>query len=291
MQVSVLVVTYNSSEFIETCLDSLFRQKEIEFEIVVVDNASQDTTIAILEKYQNKLCLIRCNQNMGFGKANNLASHVARGKWLFLLNPDTELPEEDTLKKLCLFAEQHPCEGLIGTKILSFDRQKEVKPFYYYPGEKYLQSPFPSLPGKIAWVLGASLWLSRKLYGQVKGFDENFFLYGEDVDLCIRIRQQGYEIGYCSEVLILHWGGGSEKNVNIYERVLKKQKGLYGFYKKYYTRSDIQFLLRRELRRATYRLCLYFCVRWMTLRQCGEGKYLKQKALRDSCRYELEHAQ
>lgn len=282
MDISILVVTYNSAGFIKDCLESLLQQKDVEFEIIVVDNASRDETVSILESYRDRLRFITSSKNLGFGKANNLGSQLANAEWLFLMNPDAKISDEFGLKRLLHYAKANPQQGLIGTKIISTDGKKETKPFLTMPGERHIKSPYKRLPGKIAWVLGASLFVSRELYAQVKGFDESFFLYGEDTDLCLRIRKLGYEVGHCSAVTIVHIGGASEKEVGQYDRTYKKQKALYLFYKKHYSASDVMHLLRRDFWRSIYLRGWYFIFRVVTLDRCGSRKYSRQKAIGDS---------
>jgi GT2 family glycosyltransferase len=125
-----------------------------------------------------------------------------------------------------------------------------------YPGERYLKTGLPQLPGKIAWVLGASMFVRRECFAAVKGFDEEFFLYSEETDLCLRLRKAGFRIGYVPEVLVTHVGGASERGRPAYDVWKRKIDGLYLFYEKHYSNSDKMRLINRDLRRARLQLFL-----------------------------------
>jgi N-acetylglucosaminyl-diphospho-decaprenol L-rhamnosyltransferase len=222
-------------------------------EIIVVDNASSDSSLKILNEFGDKIKVIANKENVGFGRANNQAVKEAISPFIFLLNPDTQLQHEGDLSEIVQFSKDHPQYGLVGTRIIKTDGKTETIPKKYYPGEKHIGFPFKNLPGNIAWLLGACMMIPRNIYINLNGFDEDYFLYAEDIDLCLRIRKLGHEIGYLEAVAIIHVGGASEKATKKYELTMKKQRALYKFYNKFYKRGAIRHLVTVDLKRAKFR--------------------------------------
>jgi len=254
MKVSVIIVTYNSADFIKDCLESVINQQDIDKEIIVVDNNSQDNTIEILQSYQSQIALIQNQQNLGFGKANNQAFKQSHGDYIFLLNPDAVLQTTHDLNNMLQFMLQNREHGMAGCRIISPDGHEESLPYYEYPNARHIKTNFKDLPGKIAWLLGACLLLPREVYEKSHGFDEDFFLYGEEVDWALRIRKLGYSLGYNSNVVIKHIGGASEKKQPSFDTWTRKQNGLHLFWQKNYSPEDCQWLVKRDLKKAKRRL-------------------------------------
>jgi GT2 family glycosyltransferase len=255
MDVSIIVVNYNTAQIVHECIASVLRQVGIEFEVVVVDNASSDNSAAVLTPLRSDTIQILLNrENIGFGRANNQAFKHSRGRYIFLLNPDAVLLEPYDLQRLVAFMDENSRCGLSGTRILKEKVGQESYPFMYYPGEKSLQQKLQWLPGNIAWVLGASMIIRREVYVAVHGFDEDYFLYAEEADLCLRIRQRGFIIDQCQHVAVKHIGGISESTAPIEHVQRKKQAALYLFYKKHYLASEIARLVKRDRARALFRL-------------------------------------
>ncbi len=283
MDISIITVNYNTSKYIRQCLDSVLSQQGIEFEIIVIDNASQDNSLIILEQYRDKnhIKLIANNQNLGFGRANNLAFKYCQGRYIFLLNPDAKFTEPNALKNMLSYMQQHPEIGIAGTHIIDSAGTKPTLPKLLYPGQKYIApDPFAQLPGDIAWILGASMMLPRHVYEQTGGFDEDYFLYGDETDWCLRIRKAGYHIGYNAKVSVTHIARGSERNTPTYDYWHKKQCGLHLFYRKHYSPKQCALLLKRDLKRSkrrTFLLNLKQYVRKLT--QTDKIKYDRHQAI------------
>jgi GT2 family glycosyltransferase len=123
-----------------------------------------------------------------------------------------------------------------------------------YPGARHVHRDFSKLPGKIAWIMGASMIIRRELYEKLGGFDPGFFLYSEETDFCLRLRELGCEIGHITEVAVSHVGGASEDPRDPYEVSARKLRGLLRFRQKHYSPADCAFLARRDLRRAWWRM-------------------------------------
>lgn len=261
MQVSVIIVTYNSADFIQACIDSVLAQREVTFEVIVVDNASLDNTLAKLKSYGNKINVISNAENVGFAKANNQAAKRGRGDYFYLLNPDASLQYPNDLKSMIQFLEQNPKFGLAGSQVLKTSTDHYSVPQYYYPGQRDTEVDFSNLPGEIAWVIGASMFIRRAVFETADGFDETFFLYGEEADFCLRVRRLGYQIGYNPLVMVKHYGGASEITTSPELLWQKKQNGLHLFIKKNYPKEEGSKVVQRNLRRAQWRLFLLKCTR------------------------------
>lgn len=256
MDVSVIIVNYNTADLLAASIDSVLRQSGLSFEIIVIDNASQDRSRATIAAYGNRIKTILNAHNVGFGKANNMAFEQSDGRYIYLLNPDAVLQASDGLAKLVGYMDANTSVGIAGSRLIKNGEVREYMPKLHYPGEKYLSKPLEKLPGAFAWILGASLIIRREVYELAKGFDEGFFLYGEEADLCLRVRRLGYSIGYCADVMVEHVGGASERSSDVEVVQRKKQLALNNFYRKHYARDDVVRLLRKSRRRAAVQLLL-----------------------------------
>jgi len=252
LDVTVIIVTYNSAACITACVESVLRQKGVAFEVIVVDNASADGTLARLKALP---CRVMASaENLGFGRGNNLGFAASRGRYVYLLNPDARLTADDSLAVLCRRMDAAPGWGMAGTLIRSADGRAESPPATEYPGARHIQRDFSKLPGSIAWIMGASMIIRRELYERLGGFDPAFFLYSEETDFCLRLRELGHEIGHIPEVAVSHIGGASEDPRDPYDISARKLQGLLLFRQKHYAPEDRELLARRDLRRARWRL-------------------------------------
>ncbi|HEV2614686.1 MAG TPA: glycosyltransferase family 2 protein [Gammaproteobacteria bacterium] len=252
MDVSVIIVNYNTADLIKNCIASVLMQKNISLEIIVVDNASKDNSLAVLEKLEDKIRVIANKDNLGFGKANNQGFKVSSGKTIFLLNPDAVLASNNVLETLLNFMEKNTGVGIVGPRVMGDN--KATQPQTQYPGQSHLKKPLETLPGKIAWIIGASMFIRREVYEKMKGFDEDYFLYGEEADLCLRVRRAGWMIDYVDDVTVEHMGHGSERTSTTREYWVKKQAGIILFYKKNYGLAEAKKLIQREIKKAKLRL-------------------------------------
>jgi N-acetylglucosaminyl-diphospho-decaprenol L-rhamnosyltransferase len=252
VDISVIIVTYNSADCIAACVQSVLAQTEVSFEVLVVDNASADGTLARLKGLPCRV--IASAENLGFGRGNNLGFAGSSGRYIYLLNPDAKLAAKNSLAELCRRMDANPRWGMAGTEILSADGRAQGRPATDYPGSRHVHRDFSKLPGDIAWIMGASMFIRRELYEKLGGFDPGFFLYSEETDFCLRLRELGFVIGYVSEVAVNHIGGASEDLRDPYDVSARKLKGLLRFRQKHYSSEDCGFLARRDLRRARWRM-------------------------------------
>jgi len=250
---SIIIVSYNTADLIGNCLKSVFEAIDIAGEVFVIDNASTDGSSDFIKDNFPSVHLVANTKNAGFAAANNQVLPQCKGKYIFFLNPDTEVVS-DAFSEAISFMDANPRVGLAGTKIINSDGTLQWSVSYKYPGQKYTTTELSHLPGNIACVLGASMIGRSELIKKIGGFDEDFFLYGEDQDLCLKIRKSGYEIGYTDSAAVIHLGGQSEKDSLPSEVWKKKIHAEYIFYRKHYLSKTIKRIGRAHIIKAWWRI-------------------------------------
>ncbi|MBK7981511.1 MAG: glycosyltransferase [Ignavibacteriae bacterium] len=239
IDLSIIIVNYNVKEYLLNLLDSIKQaSKNISTEIIVVDNNSDDGSIpAINEKYP-EVRTIQNNVNVGFGAANNQALEISSGKFILLLNPDT-IVRENTFSEMINFLEQNPKVGIAGCKVLNPDgtlqlacRRSFPKPWVSFTKVTGLSKIFPNSKlfakynltyldenksYEVDAISGSFMMMTREAYNKVGGFDTDFFMYGEDLDLCYRIQKAGLKVFYVHKTEIIHYKGESTKRSKIDE--------------------------------------------------------------------------
>ncbi|MBF8296342.1 MAG: glycosyl transferase family 2 [Bacteroidetes bacterium] len=236
---SIIIVNYNVRDFLHHALVSLQKaMKGMKGEIIVVDNASDDGSIEMVRRRFPAVQLVASKSNLGFAKANNVGLKRARGKYILLINPDT-LVQEDTLRVMLRFFEENHDVGLAGCKILNPDgtfqlacRRSFPRPWAAFTKMVGLSALFPNsrLFGRynltylspdetyeIDAVSGSFMMVRRAAYEQVGGLDEDFFMYGEDLDWCYRIQRAGWKNYYVHSTQIIHYKGESTKRSDLNE--------------------------------------------------------------------------
>lgn len=288
LQVSVVIVSYQSAGVIAGAVDSALAQEGVELEVIVVDNASKDESVPLLRGYGDRIVLVESSENLGFGRGVNVGCSRARGGYVFMLNPDARIDARDGVARLCRFLEVHPEVGAVAPRLLHPDGTHQAPPRLGYPGQRHVSADFSSLPGEIAWVLGAAILVRKSAFDAIGGFDPAYFLYGEETDLCLRLRKAGHAIGCEERVTVTHIGGASEAKSPSLEVWMRRQAGLHLFYEKSYPAADAEKLIRRERLRARYRLLL-LGVKEATLGLGpeDEGKVAKYRAMRAAAEQSL----
>ena len=236
---SVIIVNYNVKEFIVNALESVFKaSRNIEVEVIVVDNASEDGSPEEIKRRFPQVRLIRNEKNLGFGKANNIGLEHAKGNFILLLNPDT-IVREDTFDKMLSFFASHPEVGMAGCKVLNPDGTLQLACRRSFPGPwtsftkvTGLSSLFPksklfarynltyldeNQSYEVDAISGSFMMFRKEVYEKVGGFDPDFFMYGEDLDLCYRVQKAGYKVFYYHGTEIIHYKGESAKRSSIDE--------------------------------------------------------------------------
>ncbi len=255
MDISIIIVSYNTADFLKSCLASLQLTSGVTKEIFVVDNCSIDNSAQIVAESFPEVRIIANSENKGFSAANNQALKECKGRYVIFLNPDTTI-KENTLQKAIAFMDTNRQIGLAGAKIMNPDGTSQESVSYRYPGEKFTSGETANLQGNIACVLGAFIIAHKQLLDELRGFDEDFFLYGEDQDLAWRVREKGFSIGYIEDAEVFHWGGRSEINTSHVILFEKKLRAEYLFYAKHYKPQTIARIKCSQKRKAKFRLII-----------------------------------
>lgn len=267
--ISIIIVNYNVKDFLQSLLLSLDKAlKNITHEIIIVDNASTDGSVELIKNNFSNVTLIDNKKNIGFSRANNLGLKISKGKYLLLINPDT-LVSEDTFTEMIKFFETHPEVGLAGCKILNPDGTLQLACRRSFPGPwtsfckvTGLSSLFPKskifarynltyLDEKKSYevdaVSGSFMMFTRKVYEEIGGLDEEYFMYGEDLEYCYRIQKSGYKIYYVASTQIIHYKGESTKRSSIDETKFF-YSAMHLFVKKHFSASFVvEFILRTAI--------------------------------------------
>jgi len=249
-RISAVIVNYNSGAYAMECIKSLLQQNIGDLEIIIVDNASQDGSVSLFRStFGEQVIVIESQENLGFGRANNLAASVANGDWLLLINPDAILVQDNAILTLVAYLVENEKIGIVGPEIHEPSKSKHVLPRKKYPSEGRLKytSKLKALPGNYAWILGACMMMRKTVFREIGGFDPDFFLYGEDADICLRLRLAGYQVGYCSNATITHVGSASERTATSLDKYLRKKRGFFLFCKKHYDLRDVSHIARMAL--------------------------------------------
>ncbi len=260
MDFSVIIVSYNAAGHLGRCLESVFQQKKVSFEVFVVDNASEDGSCGLVSEHFPGTHLIANATNAGFAKANNQALKKAQGEIVYFLNPDTALGP-GVLYRVKTYLSDHPEVGIAGTRIVNPDGSFQASVEMRYPGGRHGEKEMKALfatsgvsPAPVAWVLGASMAGRRSVLQGIGGFDERFFLYGEDADICLRVRKAGFEVGFIPEAVVVHWGGESERGHSRLSVWEKKIRAETLFFNKHYSKTTCRKIHREGLLQAYWRL-------------------------------------
>ena len=284
MDISVIIVSYNTADLIGPCLTSVLDQTGVDKEIFIVDNASPDGSAALINKAFPAIHLIANEENRGFAVANNQAIAHCRGRYILFLNPDTVL-KENCLSTSLSYLDAHPEIGLAGLHILNPDGTDQDSVSWRYLSQRYTTGELTNLPGPIACVLGAAMIAPREAIISVGGFDEDYFLYGEDEDLCLRMRRRGLQIGFIAAARVVHYHGQSERKSTSAEVWRKKIRAEYLFYRKHYRPDTIARITRTERLKARWRIMtLQLLLPFMKNRDIIRDKINKYKAIQDELR-------
>lgn len=258
IELSIIIVNYNVKEFLLNLLSSIKKSlQNISSEIIIVDNASDDGSVELLKDKYPEVKLIVNNSNIGFGSANNQALEIARGKFILLINPDT-IVKEETFSSMINFFNTHPDAGIAGCKVLNPDGTLQLSCRRGFPGPwtsftkvMGLSKLFPksklfakynltyldeNQTYEVDAVSGAFMMIRREVYDKIGGFDKQFFMYGEDLDLCYRAQKAGFKVFYVHTTEIIHYKGESTKRSSIDETKIFYD-AMHLFVKKHFSTS------------------------------------------------------
>jgi GT2 family glycosyltransferase len=251
LKLSVVILNYNVRYFLELCLQSVAAALEgIDSEIIVIDNDSKDGSCAMVKEKFPSVVIIENNSNVGFSKANNQAVKVAKGEYVCILNPDTVVAE-DTFESILEFANQQTNLGIIGCRLVDglgmfLPESKRNIPIVKIAIKKIIGNSKAYYAdhinefdtAKVEVLVGAFMVLKRSLYNSLEGFDEDYFMYGEDIDFSYKSLKKGYDNYYFGNTSVIHYKGESTRRNDIY---LKRFYGaMQIFYKKHF-KSNVLF--------------------------------------------------
>lgn len=260
MKVSVIIVHYQVKDLLKKCILSIQKYfKELDYEIIVVDNNSPNSDWKVLINEFPDVNFITLGGNLGFSKANNIGVKSAKGEYVYILNPDTEI--ESDFQNVLDFADEQNKFGALGLRMHDADgvflpESKRSVPGLFNSFEKlftrvnndsktYYRNDVDEFGvDEVEVMTGANLLMKKSVYEEVGGFDENYFMYGEDIDLCYTILQSGYKNFYYGKSSILHYKGES----TVYDKIyLDRFFGAMDiFIKKYYRKQKpLQYFLMK----------------------------------------------
>lgn len=259
MQLSVIILNYNVRYFLEQCVLSVQKALEnIDSEIIVVDNNSSDDSCEMMKQRFPNIKLIENKENSGFPKGNNIGVAIAQGEYICILNPDTVVAE-DTFIKVLAFAEKQTNLGIVGVKLidgtgnfLPESKRGVPTPFVAFTkilglykllpnskmlGKYYAQHLNENQTGTVDILVGAFMVLQRDLYLEVGGFDENCFMYSDDIDLSYMVLKKGKSNYYFHETSVIHYKGESTVKDGTYMK--RFQEAMHFFYNKHFKVSVV----------------------------------------------------
>ncbi|WP_405377142.1 glycosyltransferase family 2 protein [Nonlabens sp. Asnod3-A02] len=252
MQLSIIILNYNAAAFLELCVYSVMRAvKNLDAEIIVADNNSTDHSLEMLASvYGDRIKVIAHKENHGFSKGNNLAVEQAQGEYLCILNPDTIVGEK-VFEECLAFAKVEAKAGFLGTQLIDGTGKYLPESKRHVPTPKvarqkmlgndsnyYFNEVGQNERGKVEVLVGAFMFCKKDVYEDCGGFDERYFMYGEDIDLSYTALQKGYDNYYLGDQKVIHFKGESTVKDKVY---LKRFYGAMGlFYDKYFKQSTLE---------------------------------------------------
>ncbi len=252
MKLSIIIVSWNVRADIINCLGSIYKNPSSSpFEVILIDNASSDKTVECIQKEFSQVVCIANNDNRGFAGANNQGIEIAKGEYLLFLNPDTII-HKGTLDYLVDFMDNNKEAGACGPQLLNEDGsiQRSVRRFPSFRGALYrftflkyfkifkkdyrnwLARDFDHKSQiEVDQLMGAALLVRKSITDNIGGFDERYFMYYEEVDLCCRIKHDGWQIVFLPQVRITHLGGRSSQQIPAAKRIMMLRSMLKYFRK------------------------------------------------------------
>lgn len=270
LDLSILIVSWNVSGLLANCLESILsspisidssQSETLRTEIIVVDSASSDDTAEMVRRRFPQVKLLAQTENVGFTRSNNIALREARGRYLLLLNPDTEIVR-DAIPTMVAYLDQHPDVGIVGPHTLNDDGStqstrrhfpnfwigifestwlqpyapKSLLDYYYYangtPSDATLD---------VDWVQGSAMMVRREIYEQIGGLDEGYVMYSEELDWCKRAKERGWRVVFLGDAKVIHYGGKSSEQAVARSHILFQQSKLR-YFRKYHGWLTAQFL-------------------------------------------------
>lgn len=276
---SIIIVNYKAKRFLKGCLDSIYNSgASLNSEIWLIDNSSRDDSVPWVKKTFPEVKLLENEWNSGFSKATNQGIKESRGKYLLLLNPDTKISEGE-IERLLKFMNENPEAGICGPRMID-EKGELLYSCRSFPdlltsissSQSVLNRLFPHNPlsrryllkdldrtgvKEVDWVSGSCLFARRKMLEEIGLLDENFFMFCEDTDLCLRAKKHGWKVFYFPFLTVTHQLAGST-SLNPLRAKLEHHRSMYYFFKKHYHPNSVfRFLVYLSL---LWRLIFLFFV-------------------------------
>jgi len=255
MDLSIIIVNYNTKELLHNTIQSVIDTVKLpKYQIIIVDNASSDGSIEMVKKQYHQVNLIENKDNLGFPKANNIGIKQALGRYILLLNSDTKVLD-DCIQKCLDYMDINNEVGALGCKLILASGKldhackrgfptPEASLYYIlklhklFPvSKRFGQYTLNYLPideiNEVDALTGAFMMVRKEVINKVGLLDETFFMYGEDLDWCFRIKNAGYKVIYYPEAVTVHYKGGSSKRKR-YKTIYEFHRAMYVFYNKHY---------------------------------------------------------
>lgn len=263
LDLSIIIISYNTCDITRACIESVMRSlkdSDMSYEIVVVDNDSQDGSAKMLlelnKQHDSIITLVLNSENIGFGRANNLGASKASGKHLLLLNSDT-IVLDHAIEKLYRFTSKDSGHRFVGAKLLNADKspQDSCGPLYSplvvfvhlllmgdrWPNGIRFTRTSPTTTKQVGWVSGACIMCSKEDYLALGGFDEEIFMYMEEIDLLKRAKERRMDTYFYADASIIHLGSASSGGKRTFP-ILQVYRGLLYYYRKHYGKTSQSML-------------------------------------------------
>ena len=289
IDLSIIIVSWNVADLLAACLDSILdNQGQLQHEIIVVDSASSDHTVTTIAQQYPQVKLIEQVENVGFVRGNNIGFQQAQGRYLLLLNPDTEIIGS-ALQTMVHYLDEHPDVGVVGPHTLNTDGTTQstrrrfptmltavfestwLQP--YAPKSvlnRYYVTDQPDTDTlEVDWVQGSAMMARREVYEQIGGLDEGYVMYSEELDWCRRAKDAGWRVVFLGSAHITHHGGKSSEQV-VARRQIHFQESKLRYFHKYHGWLAAGFL----------RFMLLAMYLWQLFLEAGKGLLGHKRDLR-----------
>ncbi|QPC80878.1 glycosyltransferase family 2 protein [Phototrophicus methaneseepsis] len=266
MELSIIIVSWNVKDLLAQCLNSieqsgiLAQDAQPSAEIIIVDSGSTDGTVEMVQQSYPQVQLLAQSENIGFTRANNIGLQAAKGHYLLLLNPDTEVIDH-ALQEIIAYMDTNPQVGIVGphtlnsdgttqstrrrfpTRMLAFFESTWLQPYtpksmlnHYYVVDQDDTGTFD-----VDWVQGSAMMVRREVYEQTGGLDEGYTMYSEEMDWCHRAKDAGWRVVYLGTAQIIHHGGKSSDQAGAWKHIYF-QKSKIRYFEKYHGKAFAAFL-------------------------------------------------
>lgn len=245
----IVIVNWNSSNYLKTCLESIYRYVLAhDIGVIVLDNASYDGSEEIVKSYPQNFQFIQLEENVGFARANNIGFNKTHSKYCLFLNPDTVV-KQDIFEKFFEIADCDSSIGALGCQLLNEDKTLQTSSIQPFPTiiNQIVNSNFfvnrsscfkmqrsaLKTPVDVDMISGACLFVVSEVFSKVGMFSTDYFMYGEDLDLCYKIKKEGYRILFTNTARVTHLGGKSSRKRSTYYGSVLMRDSIYHFLKKF----------------------------------------------------------